>query len=537
MAFSSVVVAVLILASFHRCTATGKPFHIFRSKTGNNSAFWSTFSADTKPEVTPEVENNNEDDELDGLIVSGGPEYVYEMSNSRSPELSEEEDSWFADEVEHHLVKRQTPSVDQYLRTWGEVLIVGRSHWGNQPLHYTSAYNPKENKYLIIYDAGDIETDLPKHVYAAIYNPICIQHPGTRIGEILISRRVIYPVYQGWPVVAYNPHKNGYLVLYQISPPKRNSVLVGQRIRTEPTKLILDGDRFLAFNFFRRGRTLPVSSPAIVYTPETTGYIIAAEVRVSYLNIFIGCLTSSGSVWNHNRVYAFRRSSAYNPELVYDPIHDEVFVIATADRSALAHTNRVETSLCVDTSDDYVLLVTKRTATCQEVYLWERAVAFGSSKLRFPRVRAVWDEVNNVLIVAWDSIDTIGNEVSLTVTIDGRNVYCDSHNCSDRPPMMHSFLFHNQICNQTVTVWEENIGSQWLIGGSDFPAGFLSGTSRGQNESYPRVLYEERHDNVMVIWKDSVRDMTTIRVRCLKRLEGLSMCLSLVSVFGIVSIA
>lgn len=494
MALYSVVVVALIFSSFQGCTA-----------------------ADPKPETAPEIENNN--DELDGLVVSGGPEYVYD---SEALELPEEEDAWFADELEHHIVKRQTsptPTLqDGYLRQWGEVLIVGRSQFGQQPLHYASAYNAKENKYVIIYDVGDIQTDLPRHVYAAVYNPICIQHPGTKIGERRISQRVTFRLSQGWPSVAYNPIKDGYLVLYQIFS-KRSSVLVGQRLRSEPTRLVLDSKRFIAFNFMRRGRRLKVSSSAIIYTPRTTGYAIAAEVEVSYLNIFMGCLLGSGSVWHSNRVYAFRSSSVYNPELVYDPVREEVFIIATSNRAVLERTNRVTTSSCVNTSDDYVLLVTKRTAVCSRVRNWNTAIAFGSSKIQFPRVRAVWDEVRNVLVVTWDSLDASGNEISLTATIDGRNVYCDSQDCPNQPPRQHSFLFHNQICNQTVNVWEEKIGSQWLIGGSDFPPGFLSEVSRGQSENYPEVLYENRHDNVMVVWKDILGEERTIRVRCLKRLE------------------
>lgn len=384
-----------------------------------------------------------------------------------------------------------------------------------------------DNEYLLVYDVGDPSTDLPVYVKAASYHPLCISHPGTKIGERLISFLRRFRLYQGWPAVAYNPDRHGYLVLYQLASGVR-FIMVGQRIAAEPARLPLDGRPFYAFDFQRKGVRLSVTSAALIYNPQTAGYVVAVEVHVSvWINVFMGCLSGAGSISRYNRVYSFRASSAYNPELVYDPVNDEVFIIATADSSALLRTSRVDTSSCVNTTENYVLLVSKRTARCRGIEVWEKALAFGSSNLRFPRVQAIWDGLTETVVVTWDSTDNDGKTVSLTAVIDGRTVHCDSQNCPDQRPMQHASLLYHPHCNRTVSVWEEKIRSQWYIGGSDFPAGFVSRSSPGQKESYPRVMYNQPGDRLMVVWKDKANNLTTLTAQCLCRLpEGLSFIFS-----------
>ena len=468
--------------------------------------------------------NNEEDNEgklsLDGLIVSGGPHYVYRIGSRQSTDFKDDETELILDDHTRQRVKRQSESDEAsapYLEKCGQTLSLA-SGTGNfsQPLHYSLAYNTKDNKYLIVYDYGRSSIEFPFRVIATAFNPICILTPGTKIASKILSTRhsTRFTLYQGWPAVAYNEDRNSYLVLFQISS-RTGFILAGQRIKVIGASMILDGPLFRAFEFYWRGKRLSVTSAAITYSPKTRGYAIAASVRISiYTNIFMGCLNGAGSVGPYLRVYYFRKSSAYSPEVVYDRTNNYVYVIATAERDALT-SRRVETSRCVNSTEQSVILVRKCTTSCRRARGWQKAIAVGSSTLRFPTVQASWDDAIDALVVVWDTDDETGKRLSRTAIVDDRDVLCDPYQCPNNNSMRGVSLLYHTRCNRMISVWQEYQESQWFVAGSHFPMKFVSRESSTHDESESHLLYDKVADRLIAIWKDRTVNSTTIWARCL----------------------
>lgn len=383
--------------------------------------------------------------------------------------------------------------------------------------HHAVAYNHISNEYLVAFDIDQNYDGRPERVYVTRRNVFCYNNGSLTIGPILgVSIRATS---QGWPEVAYNPHKNEYLVLFHARL-SSGWVIIGQRISAEITTTARHGGPFIALSATDTNkRRLNTIYPSVVYVPDSQVYMVAGQVSVSadlgvYYQVRVVCFTTALERVGAIRVFPFSLSFS-RPRLIYDPSNGWVYVIARADRSVLLQDDvDIPNSVSVRDSDRYVLVYVIVLRQCDRM---TSVTVIGSTNVVNPHVEAAWDASKKAVVVIWDDTDT--SDVLNSMILDGRIVKRGSgtFNSLDKNPIKHAAIAYYPPFETPVVMWEEQINSDWYLGGSLLLTGSVAMFSPAQHQTSPSIIHVSRpgSNKLIVVWRHHVRWNIRLFAQCL----------------------